>query len=55
MCRPTRCKRCGKTTWTGCGAHVENVRARVPEADWCPGHPEKTQPERRGFRRLLGR
>jgi hypothetical protein len=40
MCRPTRCKRCDKTTWTGCGQHVAAVRAAVPADQWCPGHPD---------------
>ena len=40
MCRATRCKTCGKTTWTGCGKHIENVKAKVPDDQWCPGHPE---------------
>ncbi|BAD60755.1 Uncharacterised protein [Nocardia farcinica] len=39
MCSPTRCRTCGKTTWSGCGAHIEAVRARVAPDDWCPGHP----------------
>ncbi|WP_458689529.1 hypothetical protein [Nocardia tengchongensis] len=38
MCRPTRCRTCGKTTWSGCGAHVAQVRASVPADQWCPGH-----------------
>ncbi|GLY30767.1 hypothetical protein Kisp02_41320 [Kineosporia sp. NBRC 101731] len=37
MCRATSCKICGKTTWTGCGQHVDQVRAQVPSAQWCPG------------------
>jgi hypothetical protein len=37
MCRPTRCKTCGKTTWAGCGQHVSQVKAGVPAKDWCDG------------------
>jgi len=40
MCRPIRCKTCGKTTWAGCGQHVSQVRAAVPADRWCPGHPK---------------
>jgi hypothetical protein len=40
MCRPTRCKSCGKTTWAGCGQHVAQVKARVAASQWCPGHPD---------------
>lgn len=35
MCRAIRCESCGKTGWTGCGAHVEQVMANVPESDRC--------------------
>ena len=38
MCRPVNCKVCGKTTWAGCGQHVDRVMAGVPRADRCPGH-----------------
>ena len=54
MCRPDPCKTCGKTTWTGCGQHVADVRAVVPADAWCPGHPKSAQGG--GFlSRLLGR
>ena len=54
MCRATTCRTCGKTTWAGCGQHVNQIRATVPADRWCPGHP---RPERRGgwLSRLLGR
>jgi hypothetical protein len=42
MCRPTRCRTCGKTTWAGCGSHVAQVRAAVPAAQWCAGHPDSS-------------
>jgi len=37
MCRAVRCKTCRKTTWAGCGQHVNQVMAGVPGADRCPG------------------
>lgn len=40
MCHPTSCRVCGKTTWTGCGNHVESVKARVPVDQWCAGHDD---------------
>ena len=53
MCRATKCRSCGKTTWAGCGHHVEQVMAGVPSAQRCPGHPRVEQ--RSGWlRRLLG-
>ncbi len=38
MCRATRCKTCGKTTWAGCGQHIAQVKAGVPDGQWCAGH-----------------
>jgi hypothetical protein len=54
MCRPVVCKTCGKTTWAGCGMHVNQVLAGVPASDRCPGH---RKPERSGgfWSRLTGR
>lgn len=43
MCRPVYCKTCGKTTWSGCGKHVEEVRRTVSASQWCQGHT-KEQP-----------
>lgn len=52
MCRPVRCKQCGKTTWAGCGQHVATVRAVVPDDQWCRGHQNAS----RGLsQRLFGR
>ncbi|MFZ8997792.1 MAG: hypothetical protein ACO225_01025 [Ilumatobacteraceae bacterium] len=36
MCRQITCKECGKPTWAGCGAHVDQVLGHVPVADRCP-------------------
>ncbi len=47
MCRPVKCKQCQKTTWAGCGAHVDAVRASVPPDEWCEGHD--TAPTTSGF------
>ena len=35
MCSPVRCSSCGKTTWAGCGQHVDQVKAMVPADQWC--------------------
>jgi hypothetical protein len=61
MCRAATCKTCGKTTWAGCGQHVDAVRRSVPASQWCGG--KHTQAEidaakaARGsvFSRLLNR
>lgn len=44
MCSPTRCRVCAKTTWSGCGQHIAQVKARVPAGQWCDGHSHSEQP-----------
>lgn len=48
MCSPARCRRCGNTTWSGCGRHVDAVMSRVPADKRCtcaaatpPGPPRR--------------
>jgi hypothetical protein len=60
MCRRVECKACGRPTFAGCGAHVEQVLRDVPAADRCRCHEEKrTEVDERGraswLSRLLGR
>ena len=38
MCRAAACNTCGKTTWAGCGQHVDQVMRGVPTVQRCPGH-----------------
>lgn len=40
MCRAVTCKTCHKTTWAGCGMHVDEVMGGVRPADRCAGHAE---------------
>lgn len=35
MCSRARCSKCGKVTWRGCGAHVEQVLRDVSPEDRC--------------------
>ena len=35
MCRAATCRKCGKTTWAGCGNHVDQVMRNVPKNDRC--------------------
>lgn len=59
MCHPATCAVCGKTTWTGCGQHISDVRHRVPADQWCDGsHTEAEEAAARGggfLGRLFGR
>ena len=54
MCRTTRCKTCGKTTWAGCGQHVNQVMAGVARDDRCPGHPKAEREPGGLLRKLFG-
>jgi hypothetical protein len=38
MCHAVTCRTCGKTTWSGCGQHVDQVMKKVPSAQRCAGH-----------------
>ena len=35
MCFPITCPACKKTTWDGCGMHVDSVMDNVPEDRRC--------------------
>lgn len=35
MCSQIRCRTCGKPTWAGCGAHIEQALANVPKSERC--------------------
>ncbi len=43
MCHRVKCEKCGKPTWSGCGAHVEQVLGDVPRDQRC--HCERPQPK----------
>jgi hypothetical protein len=53
MCRPATCRTCGKTTWAGCGQHVDQVMRAVPAAQRCAGHEKESGGG--FFARLFGR
>lgn len=58
MCRATKCRQCGKTTWAGCGQHISSVKAGVPADQWCNGHDSDAPGAAPGdtwLRRILGR
>ena len=55
MCRAVTCTTCGKTTWSGCGQHIAQVKAGGPAGHWCPGHPENRREGAGILSRLLGR
>ncbi|GAA1697592.1 hypothetical protein GCM10009808_13800 [Microbacterium sediminicola] len=53
MCYQTTCRKCGKTTWGGCGQHVQQAMAGVPKAQRCQGH--ENEPSKGFFASLFGR
>lgn len=54
MCRAVPCRQCGKTTWAGCGQHVDDVMRGVASAQRCRGHED--EPRKGGLlARLFGR
>jgi len=55
MCRPVRCRSCGKTTWAGCGDHIEQALYGVALEDRCPGHEDQNAPEGSFLSRVFGR
>ena len=55
MCHAVRCRTCGKTTWAGCGRHVDQVMRRVPASQRCPGHAKVATTRQSVLRRLFSR
>jgi len=53
MCSPATCRKCQKTTYSGCGNHVDQVMRGVPKADRCQGH--QGEPSTGFFAKLFGR
>lgn len=35
MCRAVKCRSCNKTTWAGCGNHVDDVMRHIPASERC--------------------
>lgn len=35
MCSPATCSTCGKASYRGCGNHVDQVLAGVPQSERC--------------------
>jgi hypothetical protein len=63
MCRRVTCSTCGKPTFAGCGAHIEQVLGDVPKDQRCrcrerPAAEKRPETAERGgvslWKRLLG-
>ena len=55
VCHAVTCRTCWKTTWSGCGLHVDQALAGVPQDDRCPGHPAADGRPGGALSRFLGR
>jgi hypothetical protein len=61
MCRRVECSKCGRPTFAGCGAHVEQVLRDVPPADRCrcreaksrDGEPSRISESRSWLQKLI--
>jgi hypothetical protein len=55
MCSRTNCPHCGRPTYVGCGRHIEQVLADVPEAARCHCREEAAPSSRKAsfFERVL--
>ena len=49
MCRATKCKICNKTTWAGCGNHIDSVMRNVAESDKCKCQRDQSNKNSHGF------
>lgn len=55
MCRRVDCSKCGRPTYSGCGAHVEQVLGGVALADRCRCREAKApKPESGAAGRAVG-
>lgn len=48
MCHRVTCRRCGKPTYAGCGAHIEQVLGDVPRDQRCRCREEEPRKETQG-------
>ena len=57
MCRQVNCRQCSKTTWAGCGMHVNQVMAGVPSSQRCSCTADSASSGSQGgfFGKLFGR
>ncbi len=60
MCSRVTCPSCGKPTYAGCGAHIEQVLGNVPKDQRCKCREEKAAAKKDGgdpsiLDRILGR
>jgi hypothetical protein len=55
MCTRITCEQCGKPSYAGCGAHVEQVLGNVPPAQRCRCREEAASRKPREGRSLRDR
>jgi hypothetical protein len=55
MCRQVKCRQCSKTTWAGCGQHVDQVMAGVASSQRCACSADSASSQGGFLGRLFGR
>jgi Na+-translocating ferredoxin:NAD+ oxidoreductase RNF subunit RnfB len=55
MCSRTTCRSCGLASWSGCGAHVEQVMRGIPKDQRCTCGGASSSRDLRERRSLSGR
>ncbi len=55
MCRQVKCRQCSKTTWAGCGQHVNQVMAGVPSSHRCSCSSDASAASGGFWGKLIGR
>jgi hypothetical protein len=55
MCSRTTCRSCGLASWSGCGAHVDEVMRGIPDHQRCACDGSIARRDLRERRSLTGR
>jgi hypothetical protein len=55
MCSRTTCRSCGLASWSGCGAHVDQVMRGIPKDQRCTCDGSVSRGSLRERRSLTGR
>lgn len=55
MCSRISCRACGLATWSGCGAHVDQVMRGIPVSERCSCDGSRPTGDLRERRSLAGR
>jgi len=56
MCSSSQCQKCHKTTWSGCGSHIEYIFKNIPveKRCFCGYTPEELEQEKKNPKYKIG-